>query len=158
MPTQVSDIHEDSSTISFHVSEIGKPVLVRTSYFPNWKVHGATGPYRVAPNMMVVVPTSHDVKLTYGLTAGRLARPHRARCSGSSASARSSPGRACERYGATDGPRTTTASGEPATATVTTRGVRATEPGDGARARRAPARGGAGGPPPAGRRLTRPLP
>ena len=44
-------------------------MLVRTSYFPNWKVSGATGPYRVAPNMMVVVPTSHDVKLTYGLTA-----------------------------------------------------------------------------------------
>ena len=68
-PIQVSDIHENPSTISFHVSDVGKPVLVRTSYFPNWKAHGATGPYRVAPNMMVVVPTSHDVKLTYGLTA-----------------------------------------------------------------------------------------
>jgi hypothetical protein len=68
VPTQVSDIHEDVDSISFHVSEIGKPVLVRTSYFPNWQAHGATGPYRVAPNMMVVVPTSHDVKLTYGLT------------------------------------------------------------------------------------------
>jgi hypothetical protein len=69
VPTQVSKIHEDPSTISFHVSEIGKPVLVRTSYFPNWEAHGATGPYRVAPNLMVVVPTSHDVKLTYGLTS-----------------------------------------------------------------------------------------
>ena len=69
VPTQVSKIHEDPSTISFHVSELGKPVLVRTSYFPNWQVHGATGPYRVAPNLMVVVPTSHDVKLTYGLTS-----------------------------------------------------------------------------------------
>jgi hypothetical protein len=69
VPTKVSDIHESPSTISFHVAEIGKPVLVRTSYFPNWEAHGATGPYRVAPNMMVVVPTSHDVKLTYGLTA-----------------------------------------------------------------------------------------
>jgi hypothetical protein len=43
-------------------------VLVRASYFPNWKVSGAQGPYRVAPNFMVVVPTSNDVKLTYGLT------------------------------------------------------------------------------------------
>ena len=68
-PTQVTDIHEDVDTISFHVSEIGKPVLgASTSYFPNWQAHGATGPYRVAPNLMVVVPTSHDVKLTYGLT------------------------------------------------------------------------------------------
>jgi len=55
-------------SISFHVSETGKPVLVRMSYFPNWKVEGAEGPYRVAPNFMVVVPTSNDVKLTYGLT------------------------------------------------------------------------------------------
>jgi hypothetical protein len=69
VPTQVTQIHEDPDTISFHVSEIGKPVLVRTSYFPNWSVKGATGPYRVAPNFMVVVPTSHDVKLTYGLAS-----------------------------------------------------------------------------------------
>ena len=41
VPTKVSDIHQDPSTISFHVSEIGKPVLVRTSYFPNWEVQGA---------------------------------------------------------------------------------------------------------------------
>ena len=34
MPTQVSDIHEDASTISFHVSEIGKPVLVRDVVLP----------------------------------------------------------------------------------------------------------------------------
>ena len=67
-PTKVTRIHEDVDSISFHVSEIGKPVLVKTSFFPNWQAHGATGPYRAAPNLMVVVPTSHDVKLTYGLT------------------------------------------------------------------------------------------
>ena len=43
--------------ISFDVSEIGKPVEVKESYFPNWKVSGAKGPYRLAPNLMVVVPT-----------------------------------------------------------------------------------------------------
>jgi hypothetical protein len=68
-PTKVTDVEEGVSSISFHVSEIGKPVLVKTSYFPNWQAHGATGPYRAAPNYMVVVPTSHDVKLTYGLTS-----------------------------------------------------------------------------------------
>jgi hypothetical protein len=67
-PTNVTRIHQGVSTISFHVSEIGKPVLVKTSFFPNWQAHGAKGPYRAAPNFMVVVPTSHDVKLTYGLT------------------------------------------------------------------------------------------
>ncbi len=68
VPTSVTNVHESVDTISFHVSDIGKPVLVKTSYFPNWQAHGAHGPYRVAPNLMVVVPTGHDVKLTYGLT------------------------------------------------------------------------------------------
>jgi hypothetical protein len=67
-PVEVSDIEQDADSISFHVSETGKPVLVRASYFPNWKVEGAEGPYRVAPNFMVVVPTSNDVTLTYGMT------------------------------------------------------------------------------------------
>jgi hypothetical protein len=42
------------------------PVLVKASYFPNWRVEGAEGPYRVAPNFMVVVPTTNQVTLTYG--------------------------------------------------------------------------------------------
>jgi hypothetical protein len=41
-------------------------VLVKASYFPNWEVAGAEGPYRVAPNLMVVVPNDEHVELTYG--------------------------------------------------------------------------------------------
>ena len=41
-------------------------MLVKASYFPNWQVDGADGPYRVAPNLMVVVPTDEHVELTYG--------------------------------------------------------------------------------------------
>ena len=37
----------------------GSPVLVKVSYFPNWEASGAEGPYRVTPNLMVVVPTEH---------------------------------------------------------------------------------------------------
>lgn len=62
----VSDVDVGDSSVSFHVDKINVPVLVRVSYFPNWEVSGAEGPYRVAPNMMVVVPTSNDVKLTFG--------------------------------------------------------------------------------------------
>jgi hypothetical protein len=43
-------------------------VLVKMSYFPNWRVTGADGPYRVAPNFMVVVPHDTEVELTYGRT------------------------------------------------------------------------------------------
>jgi hypothetical protein len=67
-PVQVSDITEEADEIAFHVDEIGVPVVVKASYFPNWEVDGATGPYRLAPNLMVVVPTANDVSLTYGLT------------------------------------------------------------------------------------------
>jgi hypothetical protein len=66
--THVSDISETDTTVSFHVSQIGSPVLVKVSYFPNWQATGATGPYRVTPNLMVVVPTAHDVVLHYGST------------------------------------------------------------------------------------------
>ena len=44
-------------------------MLVKVSYFPNWHASGADGPWRVTPNLMVVVPTSHDVTLTYGASA-----------------------------------------------------------------------------------------
>jgi hypothetical protein len=64
----VSDVKQGDQSISFSVDKVGVPVLVRESYFPNWKVSGGKGPYRVAPNMMVVVPTSNHVTLNYGYT------------------------------------------------------------------------------------------
>jgi len=67
--TRVTAVDETANSLSFHVSKIGSPVLVKISYFPNWQVSGATGPYRVTPNLMVVVPTSHHVVLHYGATA-----------------------------------------------------------------------------------------
>jgi hypothetical protein len=65
-PVEVTDIRTSEDSISFDVDQIGVPVLVRTSYFPNWSVDGAEGPYRVTPNFMVVVPTETHVSLSYG--------------------------------------------------------------------------------------------
>ena len=48
--------------------EPGVPVLVKMSYFPNWSVSGAEGPYRVTPNLMVVIPTDTEVSFTYDRT------------------------------------------------------------------------------------------
>jgi hypothetical protein len=64
----VSSVVAGTDRIRFSVDQIGHPVLVRTSYFPNWSADGADGPYRVAPNFMVVVPTENDVELTFGRT------------------------------------------------------------------------------------------
>ncbi len=65
---EISDISANQNSIAFRVDQTGVPVLVKASYFPNWQVEGASGPYRVAPNFMVVVPEEAEVKLSYGWT------------------------------------------------------------------------------------------
>lgn len=65
---KVSDVHMGTDSVRFDVSRIGVPVLVKVSYFPNWHASGAKGPWRAEPNLMVVLPTSHHVQLTYGST------------------------------------------------------------------------------------------
>jgi hypothetical protein len=62
----VSNISWDDDEVVFDVDQPGVPVLVKVSYFPNWKVSGGEGPYRVTPNLMVVIPTSNHVRLHYG--------------------------------------------------------------------------------------------
>ena len=64
-PVVVSNITVDNESVSFSVDRVGVPVLVKVSYFPNWEVKGATAVYRAAPNMMVVVPTANEVRLSY---------------------------------------------------------------------------------------------
>ena len=63
---EVSGINVDTDRIEFKVDKTGVPVMVKTSYFPNWKAKGAEGPWRATPNLMVVVPTEKEVSLEYG--------------------------------------------------------------------------------------------
>jgi hypothetical protein len=75
-PAVISNFHQSDDRLSFDVDQPGSPVIVKTSYFPNWQASGARGPWRVTPNLMVVIPTSSHVSLHYGFTpvdnAGRL--------------------------------------------------------------------------------------
>ncbi len=64
----VTHVKVGLQSISFHVSRVGVPVLVKISYYPRWHASGATGPYRVSPNLMVVVPTQKNVALDYTST------------------------------------------------------------------------------------------
>ncbi|MEY3656391.1 MAG: hypothetical protein RL114_749 [Actinomycetota bacterium] len=64
-PTKVSNIKIGTESVSFSVNKVGTPVLIKVSYFPNWQVTGAKAVYRAAPNMMVVVPTEKNVRLSY---------------------------------------------------------------------------------------------
>jgi hypothetical protein len=54
--------------ISFTTDAIGQPHWVKTSYFPNWKVEGARGPYLASPSTMIVIPTQKEVRLYYSWT------------------------------------------------------------------------------------------
>jgi hypothetical protein len=68
-PAGVSNISQTDNSISFDVATVGRPVIVRVSAFPGWKVEGAPEIYRASPNFMVVVPTSKHVTLTHGRDA-----------------------------------------------------------------------------------------
>ena len=65
----VTDIVQEDDRISFTTTAVGVPHLVKESYFPNWKAVGADGPYRAAPSLMVVVPTSEHVVLEFNNTS-----------------------------------------------------------------------------------------
>ena len=58
-------IDDHDHRISFTTTAVGVPHLVKVSYFPNWTASGADGPYRVAPSLMVVVPTEENVVLQF---------------------------------------------------------------------------------------------
>ncbi len=61
----VSDVVVDEERISFTTTAVGVPHLIKVSYFPNWHAEGAVGPWRAAPSLMVVVPTSEHVVLEF---------------------------------------------------------------------------------------------
>ncbi len=47
---------------------IGKPLLVKVSYSPSWKVDGAKRVYLTSPAFMIIVPERENVRLYYGDT------------------------------------------------------------------------------------------
>jgi hypothetical protein len=58
----------ENESLSFDTTAIGQPHWIKISYFPNWHVKGAEGPYLVSPSFMMVIPTQSHVTLYYGRT------------------------------------------------------------------------------------------
>lgn len=61
----VSQVVISNEEIRFRTEAPGYPHWIKTSYFPNWRVSGAEGPYLASPSFMVVVPTQSEVVLSY---------------------------------------------------------------------------------------------
>ena len=65
----VYGVEMDDEEISFTTDRIGAPHIIAVSYYPNWSVEGAEGPYLVTPSVMLVIPTDEEVRLTYGTSS-----------------------------------------------------------------------------------------
>jgi TolA-binding protein len=52
--------------IRIETNWVGKPLLVKVSYHPNWQVEGADRIYLVAPSFMLIYPNQTTVRLHYG--------------------------------------------------------------------------------------------
>lgn len=63
---EVTNVTHTEDSIGFDVATPGVPVVVRTSDYPNWEAQGANGPWKLTPNLMVVVPTGRHVTMTFG--------------------------------------------------------------------------------------------
>lgn len=55
----------DDHDVSFTTDAVGIPHMVKVSYFPNWRVSGGEGVYRIAPSLMVVIPDEANVELQF---------------------------------------------------------------------------------------------
>lgn len=64
-PMTVSNVKISDTKIEFDVSRTNVPVLVKVSYSKHWVADGAAGPFRSAPNFMVVVPNSPHVVINF---------------------------------------------------------------------------------------------
>jgi hypothetical protein len=58
----------ENERITFETTAIGEPHWIKMSYFPNWRVEGAEGPFVASPSFMMVIPTERVVTLYYGRT------------------------------------------------------------------------------------------
>jgi hypothetical protein len=64
----IDNIIIENERISFDTNCVGRPHIIKVSYFPNWKVRGAEKIYMVSPAFMLVYPIQNRVELYYGQT------------------------------------------------------------------------------------------
>ncbi len=58
----------NNNSVYIETSCVGKPLLIKVPYFPDWTVEGADKIYLTSPGFMLVFPESERLKLSYGST------------------------------------------------------------------------------------------
>jgi hypothetical protein len=56
---------QNHEKIQFRTNGLYMPHIIKVSYFPDWKVKGAYGPYLISPSFMVVFPYQENVSLEF---------------------------------------------------------------------------------------------
>jgi len=64
----ITDILIEDNRISFNTKYVGKPHIIKVSYFPNWEIRKGHGPYRVDPSFMLIIPLETNVELNFKTT------------------------------------------------------------------------------------------
>lgn len=64
--TYISATAGDAHRLRFRTEHIGRPHIVKRTYYPTWKVRGAARVYRVTPCFMLVYPEQEEVELYFG--------------------------------------------------------------------------------------------
>jgi len=67
-PSGVTEETVTDDRILFRTTAIGRPHIIKCTWFPNWKVRGASMVYRVTPCFMLVYPQQETVEIYYGST------------------------------------------------------------------------------------------
>jgi hypothetical protein len=66
---EIWNVQFENDRLTFDTTAVGQPHWIKISYFPNWHVDGAEGPFLASPSMMMVIPTQEHVVLYYGRTS-----------------------------------------------------------------------------------------
>ena len=61
----ISNVVISDNKISFETEFVGRPHIVKISYFPNWELNSGYGPYRIDPSFMLIVPSTNYVELEF---------------------------------------------------------------------------------------------
>ena len=63
--SDIKNIRILNNKITFETKHPNELHIIKVSYFPNWKIENGSGPYRLSPSFMGVIPHSNEVSITF---------------------------------------------------------------------------------------------
>ena len=67
--SEINNVRISNNRITFETEHPNELHIVKVSYFPNWKIENGSGPFRLSPSFMGVIPHSNEVSITFENTS-----------------------------------------------------------------------------------------